>query len=117
MAVDLNIKDFGKRVKRINKRHHKIATNGYITSVNHDGLIIAKVRRRGPRFPWKGIALGFVLFFAFKGFLLSQLGAATYNDRVDLLRNGTFIEEAGAYAMSADPVTVWVSQQINTVLR
>lgn len=116
MAVDINMKDFGKRVKRINKRHRKLA-NGYVSSVNHDGLIIAKVRRSGPRFPWKGIALCFIAFFAFKGFLLSQLGATTYNERVGSLKDGTYVEEIGAYAMSADPVTVWVSEQIRTVLR
>lgn len=116
MAVDLNMKDFGKRVKRINKHHRKLA-NGYITSVNHDGLIIAKVRRSGPRFPWKGIALCFVAFFAFKGFLLSQLGEATYNTRVVSLQQGTVIEQAGAYAMSADPVTIMISDQIKSVLR
>lgn len=116
MAVDLNMKDFGKRVKRINKRNRKLA-NGYVSSVNHDGLIIAKVRRSGPRFPWKGIALCFVAFFAFKGFLLSQLGETTFNERISNLEAGTTIERAGAYAMSADPVTVWVASQIHTVLR
>ncbi len=116
MAVDLNMKDFGKRVKRINKHHRKLS-NGYITSVNHDGLIIAKVRRSGPRFPWKGIALCFAAFFVFKGFLLSQLGETTYNERVVSLQQGTVIEQAGAYAMSADPVTVMISEQISSVLR
>ncbi len=116
MAVDINMKDFGKRVKRINKRHRKLA-NGYVSSVNHDGLIIARVRRSGPSFPWKGIALCFIAFFAFKGFLYSQLGETSFNERVDTLRSGTYIEKAGAYAMSADPVTVWIATQIRTVLR
>jgi len=116
MAVDLNMKDFGNRVKRINKRHRKMA-NGYISSVNHDGLIVAKVRRNGLRFPWKGIALCFVAFFAFKGFLLSQLGGGLYDERVVSLQDGTIVEQAGAYAMFADPVTVMIANQINTVLR
>ena len=116
MAADVSMKDFSKRVKRINKRHRKMA-NGYVTSVNHDGLIVAKVRRRGPSFPWKGFALCFMAFFAFKGFLLSQLGMTTYSDRVSSLQSGTFVEKAGAYAMSADPVTVAIAEQIRTVLR
>lgn len=116
MAVDINMKDFGKRVKRINKHHRKLA-NGYITSVNHDGLIIAKVRRSGPRFPWKGIVLCFAAFFAFKGYLFSQLGEATYNDRVVSLQMGSVVEQAGAYAMAADPVTMMISEQIKSVMR
>lgn len=116
MAVDTNMKDFGKRVKRINKHHRKLA-NGAVASVNHDGLIVAKVRRTGPRFPWKGIALCFAAFFAFKGFLLSQLGEATYDARVSGLEEGTVVEKVGAYAMATDPVTLWVSGQIETFLR
>lgn len=116
MAIDVNMKDFGNRVKRINKRHRKLAS-GYVPSVNHDGLIVARVRRSGPRFPWKGVALCFVAFFAFKGFLLSQLGETTYVERVSSLKSGTYIEKAGAYAMSADPVTVWFATQIRTVIR
>lgn len=116
MAVDTNMRDFGKRVKRINKQHRKLA-NGAVVSVNQDGLIVAKARRTGPRFPWKGIAFCFAAFFAFKGLLLSQLGEATYNSRVNSLEEGTIVEEIGAYAMSADPVTVWVSGQIGTILR
>ncbi len=114
--ADPNMRDFGKRVKRINKRHRKLA-NGYIASVNHDGLIVAKVRRRGPRFPWKGVALCFVAFFAFKGFLLVQLGESTFSDRVQKLENGTIVEQAGAYAMSADPLTKWIAGQINSLIR
>ena len=115
MAVDINMKDFGKRVKRINKRHRKMA-NGYVPTVNHDGLIVAKVRRSGPRFPWKGIALCFIAFFGFKGFLLSQLGEATYNARVVSLEQGTAIESFGGSVMSADPLTILISKQITAAL-
>lgn len=114
--ADVNMKEFGKRVQRINKRHRKLAS-GYVPSINHDGLIVARVRRSGPRFPWKGIALCFVAFFAFKGFLLVQLGQTTYAERVGKLETGTVVEQAGAYAMSADPVTRWVAAQIQSVLR
>ena len=80
-------------------------SHGVIHSVNHDGLIIARPRRAGVRFPLIGIAMGIAAFFAFKVFLLIYLGQATYNDRVDILRGGSFIEQAGAYVMSADTVT------------
>lgn len=112
---DSNMDDFHKRVGRIGKLHDRMAS-GYVASVNHDGLIVAKVRRRGPRFPWKGVALCFVAFFAFKGFLLMQLGEASFNERVGKLENGTVVEQAGAYAMSADPLTRWVATQIQSVL-
>ncbi|MCK4712908.1 MAG: hypothetical protein KAT26_08520 [Marinosulfonomonas sp.] len=113
---DSNMKNFSKRVGRIDKRHDQLA-GGYVASVNHDGLIVARVRRRsGPRFPWKGVALCFVAFFAFKAFLLVQLGEATFNERVGKLQEGTVVEKVGAYAMSADPLTSWIASQIRSVL-
>ena len=119
--ADVEARDFGKRVNRINKRHKKTgggnATGRYVNSVNHDGLVVARVRRRGPSFPWKGVALCFLAFFIFKGFMLAQLGEATYNDRVAKLQAGTVIEQTGAYVMSVDPVTNWVAAQIQSVLR
>lgn len=106
---------FEKRLRRINKRHRKLA-RGYVTSVNHDGLIIAKPQRHA-RFPWKGVALIFVALFVFKGFLHAQLGAATFDDRVGKLANGTTVEKAGAWVMQADPVTLWVSGQVTAFFK
>jgi len=101
---DTYMKSYAKRVRKINKKHRKMG-NGVVHSVNHDGLIIARPKRSGVRIPLMGIAIGIAAFFAFKVFLLIYLGQATYNDRVDVLQNGSFIEQAGAYVMSADTVT------------
>jgi len=114
--ADANLHRFDKRVRRIQKRHRKLA-RGYVQSVNHDGLIVARPRRKGSRFPWKGVAMIIVALFAFKGFLHAQLGAITYQERVQKLSAGTAIEKAGAYAMQADPITLWISDQLRTVLR
>lgn len=113
--ADVYTKSFNKRVRRINKKHRKMA-NGYIHSVNHDGLIVARVRRRGPRFPVMGIALGIIAFFGFKAFLIIQLGTATYEDRLDQLRSGTVVERAGAYVMTADPLTRFAATEIGALL-
>ncbi len=109
-------KTFGKRLRRIRKRHRKLA-QGYVQTINHDGLIIAKPRRRRSVFPWKGIALMLVALFAFKGVLHAQLGATTYDRRVATLQNGTIVEKAGAWAMQADPLTLWISAQVRSFLR
>ena len=101
---DAYMKSYAKRVRKINKKHRKMG-NGVVHSVNHDGLIIARPRRSGLRLPLGGMVLAILAFFAFKTFLLIYLGQATYNDRVNILQNGSFIEQAGAYVMSADTVT------------
>lgn len=101
---DTDMKSYAKRVRKINKKHRKMG-NGVIHLVNRDGLIIARPRRSRMRLPLGGIVLGILAFFAFKTFLLIYLGQATYNDRVNMLQNGSFIEQAGAYVMSVDTVT------------
>ncbi len=113
---DIYMKNFNKRVRRINKKHRKMS-HGIVHSINHDGLIVARARRRGPRLPWKGIAFAIVAFFGFKVFLLIQLGQATYDDRIELLQAGTIIEQAGAYVMSADPLTMFIANQVEALMR
>lgn len=114
--ADANLLDFEKRVGRLASKRGKIA-QGYVTSVNHDGLVIARPRRSRARFPVKGLTLTFLALFAMKGFLHANLGASTYNERVGKLAAGTVVEKFGAYAMQADPVTVWVSDQMRSVFR
>ena len=45
--------EFERRMRRINRRHSKLS-QGYVTAINSDGLVVAKPQRRaarGPR-PW-----------------------------------------------------------------
>lgn len=107
---------FGQRLRRIDRHHRKLA-RGYVTTVNHDGLIIARPRRQTSLFPLRGLFLCLLILLAFKGFLYAHLGPAAYADRVALLESGTVVEKMGAYAMKADPVTLWVSEQIRPFLR
>ncbi len=108
-------KHFDRRVQRIQKRHRKLAS-GYVQTVGPDGLIIVKPRRR-IRFPWKGIVMVLLAFFAFKGFLHAELGDAIYAQRVAKLESGTAIERAGAWVMQADPLTQWISAQVRPYMR
>lgn len=114
--ADAQSQIFDKRLRRITRRHRRLS-HGYVTSVNHDGLIIARPRRYGPRFPWKGLMVTVALFLLFKGFLYANLGEATYNERVAKLHEGTIAEKVGAYAMQADPATLFIGQQLAPLLR
>jgi len=107
--------EFGERLNRIDKSHRQLA-RGYVTTVNHDGLIIARPHRRSSRLPLRGLFLSLAVLLAFKGFVYAQIGEAAYQDRVQLLANGTIVEQIGAYAMYADPVTLWIAQQIAILL-
>ncbi len=106
---------FDKRLKRIVRRHEKMA-NGVVRSVNSDGLIIAKPRLYRPRFPLKGLLAVLFLGFIFKGFLFAYLGEAEYVERVAALQSGTVLEQAGAWVMQPDPVTLLAANGIGSVL-
>jgi len=56
-------------------------------------------------------------FVFFKAFLVANLGPQTYDDRLARLNNGTVVEQAGAFVMQADPLTVYAAQKIRPVLR
>ena len=106
---------FDDRLRKIDKRHRKLA-RGYVMSVNHDGLVIAEPKVHRRTFPWRGILLILVGLMAFKGFLHSQIGPELYQARVVSLANGNVIEQVGAYAMTADPVTLWISEKFTSLV-
>lgn len=109
-------REFGMRLRRIDRRHRKLS-DGYVTSVNHDGLIIAVPRRRRIRVPFAGIALLAVGVLALKGMVHAQLGPEVYEARIAGLAQGGQIERVGAWVMQPDPITLWVSHQATMLTR
>ncbi len=108
--------EFERRMRRINRRHTKLS-QGYVTSINDDGLVVAKPRRRANGATLRGVALMIAVILVFKGFLHAQLGPEGYADRVDRLASGNFVEQAGAWVMTADPVTLWLSGNLVSLVR
>ena len=107
--------EFDRRMRRITRRHTQLS-RGYVTSVNDDGLVVAKPKRKMRRGTLRGVAIVVLVLMAFKGFLHNQLGADAYMARVEALAAGSMFEQAGAVMMSADPITVWLSGQIGGFL-
>ena len=113
--ADVKQIQFGQRLVKINKRNQKLA-RGYVTSVNHDGLIIARPHRKSSHTPLRGLFLCLLVLMVFKGFLYAQLGETAYSDRMALLEGGTMVEQIGAYAMKPDPVTTWIASYIGNFI-
>lgn len=108
--------EFDRRMRRISKRHSKLS-NGYVTSVNPDGLVVAKPQRRSYRGLVRGLIILFAVMMIFKGVLHAQLGANAYEARVDALKQGTVVEQSGAWIMTPDPVTLWISSKVDSLVR
>ncbi|MEM6386224.1 MAG: hypothetical protein AAF718_08320 [Pseudomonadota bacterium] len=107
--------EFDRRMRRITRRHTQLS-RGYVTSVNDDGLVVAKPKRKFSRGTLRGIAIVVVMLMLFKAVLFSQLGASAYGERINALNEGSFFEKAGAVFMSADPITVWLAGKIGGYL-
>jgi len=105
---------FEKRLRKITRRHDRMA-NGVTHKMRKDGLIEAKPRIYNPRFPLKGMVLLILAAFLFKGYIYASLGPTDYNTRVSSLSEGALIEQAGAWIMHADVVTVFVGTMMNSV--
>lgn len=99
-----------KRLTRIEVQRRKLA-RGAVYSVNQDGLIIARPRRRAMRSPLRFLFLCLLGVMAYKALLFASLGAVTYNDRVAKLEEGTIVERMGAWVMQADSATIWFATE------
>lgn len=108
--------DFEKRMRKMVKRHNRLATSGVVHKMMPDGLVVAKPRVYNPRFPWVGMVLLVAAIFLFKGYVHYALGADDYVARTDVLLGGTILEQAGGLAMYAEPVTLAVSQAFSALL-
>ena len=98
-------------------RKHRAMSHGYVTRVQADGLIVARPRRQTSRLPRKAVFLFLSAFFLFKAFIVANLGPLGYEDRLARLEAGTFVEKGGAFVMQADPLTMYLAEQIGPILR
>lgn len=108
--------EFERRMRRINRRHTKLS-QGYVTAINDDGLVVAKPQRRRSGSTLRGLALIAIVILVFKGFLHAQLGIDAYDERVERLAGGNVVEQAGAWVMAPDPVTLFISGNISSLVR
>jgi hypothetical protein len=107
---------FGRRLKVIDQKNVALA-NGYTTQMRDDGLIVLKPRRRVVEFPLKGLIVLVIGFFFFKAFILASIGPDTYGERIEILENGTLLEQGGAWVMQIDPISQTVANYVRPAFR
>jgi hypothetical protein len=111
MWVDPNLNDFYSRVSRIEKSHAK----GY--GFEAAGTLGRKGSTRSGFSLFKlakpvALALG----IGVKSVIHYYVGAQTYESRVSALAAGQGFDPVGAWLMHADPATLWLSAQLQTML-
>lgn len=113
MWVDPNLNEFYSRVSRIEKSHAKgygfeaAGTLGRKASTKRSSRALKLV---------KPVVIALVLGIGLKSVIHYYVGAQTYESRVSALAAGAGFDPVGAWLMHADPVTLWVSGQMETYL-
>lgn len=107
--------EFQNRLREVMRKHRSMA-NGYTTRMRPDGLIVVKPRRRQSRISVRQVVIFLAAFILFKSFLIASLGETAYAERVAKLRQGSVVEQAGAFAMEADALSILVAQELRPLL-
>ena len=103
MTIDASL---NRRLDRVVRTHTRMRRNGVVHRIGSDGLIRSRPRLVRPRFPLKGVMVIAGLLIAFKALLFAQIGEGNYALKVEALRTGSPIEQAGAVILQEDRVTV-----------
>lgn len=109
---ETQMQDFDDRLRRIDRRNRNLS-RGFVLSVSRDGLIVARPETNRLRFPWRALLFLLIAMMAFKVLLHAYIGPEAYGERLTRLSNGTVAEQMSAYALHADPVTVWISDLVS----
>ncbi len=112
--ADPNLVDFYGRVARIEKDHAR----GYGFEARGTLGRSAYMRRK------KKSAFRFVLPImaviacgvTVKGFIHQQIGGSVYDERVATLMDGEGFDRLGGYLMTADIMTMWVSDKLDSTM-
>lgn len=113
MWVDPNLNEFYSRVSRIEKAHAK--GYGFEARGTVGRRTGAKSGSRGVKI-LKPIVLALALGFGLKATIHYYIGAQTYESRVSALAAGQGFDPIGAWLMHADPVTLYLSDQMQVLL-
>ena len=113
---EVQFQEFDRRVNAIHHRRKKLA-KGYRVAVDRNNLLVAKPTRRGFEFPFVGVMVLAVCLVLIKAILFSSLGEATYSERVAKLKEGTVVEQVGAFVMTPEPLTMWIVGQIQPYVK
>lgn len=118
MSTDTTtIISFDERLRRLVRKHRRMAEAGVVARMGRDGLVLPMPRRRLPRLPWRALAPLLLVALLLKAWMFAALGGTAYEMRVAALAAGGAAGEVGAFVLQADPGTVWIGTLVRDLLR
>ncbi|MCL3880988.1 hypothetical protein [Marivita sp. GX14005] len=107
---------FDERYRRVLKRHRQLS-RGYVTRLGKNGVIdhypIGHLR---DAFSLKALLLPIGILFFLKACMVTVLGQDAYSAQVALLREGSLLEQFGAFFLQMDPITWPMAQMLGAVI-
>ncbi|MDP1668070.1 hypothetical protein [Phaeovulum sp.] len=114
--VDRNLENFYERLERIDTINGSGGAFEALGTLGRSHYAAVKPPRR--RVFWlRPLAFILCAFLLMKGGLHAELGNDIYNERLAVLANGTAVERAGAWVLSADVATLAISARLRPYLR
>jgi len=108
---------FAKRSRQIVRSRRSVMRRGGELALGPDGLLTVRPKRGMTGIPFRGIFLIAALLFGAKAMMLVQDGPQTYGERVAKLAEGGTVEQAGAWVMQADSLTLMLAGYIAPLLQ
>jgi len=113
----MNIKFEGFSVARIVRSGleyiRSAQTRGRAGGQGGDGVIVLTCERPETTITVRGFAVLVAAFLVFKGAVIVHLGADVYNAALLKLQYGAWVERAGAFIMSPDPLSQAIAARLS----
>ena len=88
-----------------------------VLSFNHDGLEIARVKKRNRWLPMWHIIFVVYLGLMIRLVVMADIGPGAYGSRMAELKNGTMLERGIGYVMQMDPVSHSIAINVRRGMR
>ena len=108
--------NFYSRIGRMDERRpHGVKNPAYY--VTHDGHVVVQQDRPVRRRALRTLLYCVVALLAFKTLVLAFSGTVAYQERIDGLRDGAMVEQAGAFLMQIDPISSFLADKLAPYVR
>ncbi|MFK7879714.1 hypothetical protein [Roseobacter sp.] len=106
---------FEKRVASVNTKHQKLS-RGYTAKIDDTGLIQVEPKRERSFYGLRIIVFIVAGVLLVKSLMISSVGIATYENRIQELSAGMAVEQAAAWVMQPDRLSRYVAENITKLI-